>query len=138
MGLSVETPVRALAFCLDATCPGNVQAPCDGVLNVTTHTYLDAGGDLGPHTERSMEYLRFADEDDRTCEVCGGAREISLQERPVYPKAGGDPRSQQSSGAEVNLMALMMKQNEELAALKAEMAQKANRSGPKPKPAEGD
>jgi hypothetical protein len=46
--------------------PGHTQQPVDGILNVTTHTFIDGGGDLGPFVERSMEYLRFADEDDAT------------------------------------------------------------------------
>jgi hypothetical protein len=132
MSISTETPVRALGFCLDATCPGNAQEPADGVLNVTTHTFLDGGGDLGPFVERSMEYLRFANEEDATCTVCGGHREISQQVRPVYPKVG-NPNQQQTSAAEVNVMALMMKQQEEIATMKAELAQKAAKPGPKPK-----
>jgi hypothetical protein len=117
MSISTETPVQALAFCLDATCPGNAQEPVDGILNVTEHTFLDGGGDLGPFVERSMEYLRFADEDHATCTVCHGRREISQQVRPVYPKVG-NPNQQQTSAAEVNVMKLMMDQQAEIAAMK--------------------
>lgn len=132
MSISTETPVEALAFCLDATCPGNSQEPVDGVLNRTEHTFLDGGGDLGPFVERSMEYLRFADEEDATCSVCAGRREISQQVRPVYPKVG-NPNQQQTSAAEVNVMKLMMDQQAEIAKMRAELEQKASKPGPKPK-----
>lgn len=146
MSVSTETPIEALAFCLSSACPGNVQEPCDAVLNVVSYTYGDAGSTDGfsPHTERSVEHVRFADETDMACSVCGGRREISRQERPVYPKAGGDPRESQSTNAEVNVMKLVMEERSkadaekaalraEIDAIKAEMGQKANRSGPKPK-----
>lgn len=134
MSISTETPVQAYAHCQDATCPGYTQQPVDGILNVTTHTFLDGGGDLGPFVERSMEYLRFADEHaDATCDVCGGPRGISQQERPVYPKQH-DPNRQQTSAAEVNVMKLMMDQQAEIARMRAELDQKASKPGPKPKP----
>lgn len=133
MSISTETPVQALAFCMDATCPGYTQQPVDGILNVTTHTYLDGGGDLGPFVERSQEYLRFADEAaDATCDVCTGPRGISQQERPVYPKQV-NPNQQQTSAADVNIMKLMMDQQAEIAAMRAELEQKAAKPGPKPK-----
>lgn len=133
MSIATETPVEAYKFCMDATCPGYTQQPVDGILNVTTHSYLDGGGDLGPFTERSMEYLRFADESrDGTCEVCSGPAGISQQERPVYPKQG-NPNQQQTSAAEVNVMKLMMDQQREMAELRAQLDQKASKPGPKPK-----
>jgi hypothetical protein len=89
--------------------PRHTQQPVDGILTVTAHTFLDGGGDLGPFVERSMEYLRFADEDRRDVTVCQGRREISQQVRPVYPKVG-NPNQQQTSAGEVNIMKLMMDQ----------------------------
>lgn len=132
MSISTETPVQALAHCQDATCPGYTQQPVDGILNVTEHTFLDGGGDLGPFVERSMEYLRFADEADATCGVCQGPRGISQQERPVYPKSG-NPQQQQTSAAEVNVMKLMMEQQATIAKMQAELESKASKPGPKPK-----
>lgn len=142
MSLVSESPVRALKFCLDATCPGYEQREVDGILNVTSHSYLDGGGDLGPFPERSMEYLRFADPEDAACDVCGKAAEISQQTRPVYPKSSNQPVQQSS---DVNMAKLYMDQREaaeaEKAAMRAEMddlkalvaAQARSKPGPKPK-----
>jgi hypothetical protein len=132
VSISTETPVKAFKFCLDASCPGYTQQEVDAILNVTEHTFLDGGGDLGPFVERSQHYIRFADEADATCDVCHKDAGISQQERPVYPKQV-NPNQQQTSAADVNIMKLMMDQQAEIAAMKAELSQKAAKPGPKPK-----
>lgn len=130
MPTAVETPVRAYAHCNDHTCPGYVQAEVDGILNVTTFRYMDAGSTDGMagFPERSMEYLRFAFEGDSTCEICHGPRGISQQERPEYPKYVRTEREQPQ--ADANVFKMMLDMKGELAELRAEKAAAESKRGP--------
>lgn len=88
--VTTET-VDAYASCRDGRCPGYKQQPVQARETVTEFTYVDLGGDV-PGVERSTTLIAFADPRDETCEVCGGSRLVSTQERPIYPNVSGQPQ----------------------------------------------
>jgi hypothetical protein len=156
MPTATETPVEAYAFCLDARCGGYLQEKVQGVRTTTSWTYLDMGGDM-PGEERSTDMIRFADESDAVCGVCEGPRGISEQVRPEYPNVSGhDPmglfefrgkterelqeiRSNRDLDAKDREIEALKRSSElealraEMAELKAMLAEKANKPGPKPR-----
>jgi hypothetical protein len=90
--------VDAWAHCKDARCPGYGQKPVTALKELVEWTglALGAGGPgstaLAQIVERSVEYVRFEDPEDVPCPTCGKDREVSLQERPVYPVITGFPQ----------------------------------------------
>lgn len=88
--VSQDVEVDAYKSCRDASCSGYIQRPIKGLKTTTSTSFLDLGGDLGPHEERSHEYLSFKDESEGNCEFCGQAAIISEQERPEYPRSSSD------------------------------------------------
>jgi hypothetical protein len=86
-----ETAIEAWASCHDGRCPGYKQQQVRGVLTTTQFSYFDFGGDV-PGIERSTEMIRFADEADAVCDVCGQPRLIADQVRPIYPNVSGVPQ----------------------------------------------
>lgn len=94
-----EDTVQAYAHCPDARCKGVAQESVPAVQTTTEWTFASRGGGddpggLGnlflPMVENSQTSLRFLDVTDMTCPHCGKPRELSPQERPVYPiQVGG-------------------------------------------------
>jgi len=91
---TIETNVTGWAHCGDARCPGYGQKPAEGIRTIVEHTIGSRGGDgiFVNIVENTNEYLRFSDSADIACPDCGKDREISLQERPVYPVITGFPQ----------------------------------------------
>jgi hypothetical protein len=89
-----ETNVEAWAHCSNPRCSGNGQQAVSGVRVLSEYTIGSRGGDgiFVQLVENSSEYVRFADPDEVECGVCGGAREISEQRRPVIPIISGFPQ----------------------------------------------
>lgn len=79
-----EQTMPGWAHCEDSMCDGNAQQSVEVVRRTVSHTYVENGGDF-PGFERSSDYIVFAHESDRACPVCGSARAVAVQERPVYP-----------------------------------------------------
>jgi hypothetical protein len=89
--VSTEQEIEAWANCQYALCPGSGQEKVPAVRNVVEHSFESRGGDI-PGIENSQVYLRFVNETDSTCAVCGAARVLSEQVRPTYqPLSGHDP-----------------------------------------------
>ena len=62
-----------------------------GCRDLTEFSYVELGGDV-PGIERSTTLIRFADEADIPCPVCGQDRFIADQVRPIYPNVSGRPQ----------------------------------------------
>lgn len=91
-----ETPVYV--HCVDARCPGVYEEQVPGIRVETGYTFKANGGDI-PGIERSMVTARVADEQDATCPVCSGHRDVSLTPRKKYdPLSGKDPNGLLSIG----------------------------------------
>lgn len=99
-----EQNVRAGTFCPDALCPGNAIETVDAIKQTVDFTYNDAenkaltdrSSPLGPYTEHSVDYLRFADQADAECKVCGRTRELTPDvKRPIYQAQIFDSRTGQ-------------------------------------------
>ena len=86
-----ETTVDAYAACHDGRCAGYKQEAVQGIVTLTEFSYVDLGGDV-PGIERSTTLIRFADDNDVPCPVCGEERFISDQVRPIYPNVSGRPQ----------------------------------------------
>lgn len=149
MPMATETPVKAYAHCQDGRCGGYLQQEVEGIRTETVWTYLDHGGDM-PGIESSTQMVRFADESDAVCSFCAGPREISEQVRPEYPNISGhDPMGLFEFRGKTERELAEMRHNRELDAVKQEvvidemrremaelramLADKANKPGPKPK-----
>lgn len=141
-----EDIVRAYAHCQSAKCIGNKQQDVDGIRTTTVYTYIDLGGDL-PGPERSTERVRYADNADAVCPHCDGPREISEQPRPQYAPVSGQAQDtllhlgetqarvrDVEHAREVDELKRELEMRElksELAEMKALLADKANKPGPK-------
>lgn len=89
--VSTDTQIEAWANCQYALCPGSGQEKVPAIRNVVEHSFESRGGDI-PGVENSQVYLRFVNEADSTCAVCGANRVLSEQVRPTYqPLSGHDP-----------------------------------------------
>lgn len=119
---------RLFAHCPSPACAGHQQREVDGVLETTSFSYRDNGGDI-PGEERSMEEPRLVEEialaeaverrdsraeiDEaraaavaaRSCGTCARALELSVTPRPQYdPLSGFDPNYLVNSSAEAPLV----------------------------------
>jgi len=86
-----ESPIEAYASCHNGRCAGYKQQPVQAIRTLTEFSYVDFGGDV-PGIERSTDLIRFADEADEPCPVCGEPRLVSDQVRPIYPNVSGVPQ----------------------------------------------
>lgn len=89
-----ESLEEGFAHCVNARCDGYGQEPVMVVRTVVEHTVGSRGGDgiFSNVVENTNEYLRLADEADIPCPSCSKDRDVSLQERPVYPIITGFPQ----------------------------------------------
>lgn len=95
------TEVTLYAFCGDALCPGYVQQEVEGIHNLTTHTYGDAGAEdaFQGFVQRTNDYYQFKDEErDGTCPHCQGPRQVSPQVRPEYPSLAAKVEERRAKG----------------------------------------
>ena len=88
---SVDVPVDGYLFCLDAGCVGYLQEEAKLLKTTREFTYVELGGD-SPGVERSVEYLRPADESAMSCPHCDQPRAWSEQVRPVYARYSGQTK----------------------------------------------
>ena len=86
-----EDAIDGYAACHDGRCAGYKQQPVRAIVTETQFSYVDFGGDV-PGIERSSTLIRFADEADIPCPVCGEPRFVSDQVRPIYPNVSGRPQ----------------------------------------------
>lgn len=108
---SVDVPVDGFLFCLDAGCVGYLQEEAKLLKTTREFTYVELGGD-SPGVERSVEYLRPADESAMSCPHCDQPRAWSEQVRPVYAKYSGQSSKDKPDTNQVSVIA---KQSAELA-----------------------
>lgn len=86
-----ENLIQGWASCRDGRCPGYKQEQVEAIVTVTAFSFIDLGGDL-PGTEREATLIRFAEEGETPCLVCGEPRLVSDQVRPIYPNVSGVPQ----------------------------------------------
>jgi hypothetical protein len=87
-----ESPVDALAHCIEPRCPGYAQESVPGRRVEESFTFVELNGTAEgaiPGFERSMVRIEFADEDNRPCPHCGGPRDITDQPRVSYQNLSG-------------------------------------------------
>lgn len=86
-----DTLIDGYASCRDGRCPGYKQEPVKAILSLSEWTYFEQGGDI-PGVEKTTVLIRFADEADEPCSVCGEPRLVADQVRPIYPNVSGVPQ----------------------------------------------
>ena len=83
---TIET--TAFAHCANPRCDGHTQTEVPAVKDTVEHTYIDSGGDM-PGVEKSQVHYRFANDDDASCPVCDGPRDLTDQRRVRYENLSG-------------------------------------------------
>jgi hypothetical protein len=141
-----ETHEDLYAHCVDPLCDGMAQEQVPGIRTTTVMTCRDLGGDSNLE-ERSAFQLRYINEADLACPHCAGPRDLTDQKRPQYAPLSGFSqdglvkliKAQQVVAAPAASVPVA---GDELAAMRArleqlesEIAQKANKPGPKPREA---
>lgn len=94
--LPVEERISAYAHCGSWDCPTECrQFRVDAIKRTHYRRYVDLdhdhdhGAPNADSVERSWTDFEFADDSDRSCPECGGVRQLSDQERPVYNLVSG-------------------------------------------------
>lgn len=91
MPVVTENKRVLFAHCPSPLCANYRQQEVEGVVVETSYMFTDNGGDI-PGIERSVEDLRWVDDDQAECSECGRRRELSTSPRPSYdPLSGHDP-----------------------------------------------
>jgi hypothetical protein len=104
--ITVE-PVEGFAHCLRRSLkhePCYAQQEVPALRETIAFLYSDGWGGAGASgpqdamvggmVEREVVHIRFADEADRECPHCGGARECTDMRRPEYPALSGVPQDE--------------------------------------------
>lgn len=77
--------VEGYAHCRDSLCPGNEQERVPAVREQSDLYYKEWDPDGVPGVMNSTQRFMFADQADVACPYCAQNREVTDQERPVYP-----------------------------------------------------
>lgn len=80
-----QQTVEGYAHCRDSLCPGNEQELVHAVRELSELYYKEWDPDGVPGVMNSTVRFMFADPGDVACPHCGQNREVTDQERPVYP-----------------------------------------------------
>jgi hypothetical protein len=90
MARTLTEEITGWGHCTNPRCEGHAQTEIPVFKDTVEHTYADSGGDL-PGVEKSQVYYRPVNDEDATCPVCEGQRDVTGQKRPVImPLSGHD------------------------------------------------